>query len=239
MMNFQSENPFAIRTQELINSKKYSEAESLIKTEETQNPNNPDIYYFRGVSSYFQGKFLPTIENLKKALELDPKHTDAAICLSVLYNDVGKYEEGKASFQLANQSVVHKNFNADADINRKFAIKHLEIADLYLRYRRYDEAIEEYTKAISLDSTDLEIRIRRSKAFAKKGFVTRAMQELQQLKQEHPHYIPARIQLGLLHFSQGNLLDAELDWESVLSIQPGNKEAISYLEMAKKNRSSI
>jgi tetratricopeptide (TPR) repeat protein len=115
-------------------------------------------------------------------------------------------------------------------------VKHLEIADLYFRYRRYDEAIEEYNKAADLHPELLEIRIRRAKAFAKKGYLTRSIQELQQLKRENPTYSPVRIQLGLLHYSQGNLLDAELEWEATFQIEPSNREAKAYLEMAKKTR---
>ena len=57
------------------------------------------------------------------------------------------------------------------------------------------------------------------------------MQELQSVKGEHPDFLPARIQLGLLHYSQGNVLDAELEWQGVLTISPQNREALSYLEM--------
>ncbi len=91
-------------------------------------------------------------------------------------------------------------------------------------------------KAALLDPTTFEIRIRLAKAYAKKGFLTRAMQELQSLKHEHPEYAPARIQLGLLHYSQGNVLDAELEWEGVAELEPGNREAQAYLEMAKQAR---
>jgi hypothetical protein len=48
--------------------------------------------------------------------------------------------------------------------------------------------------------------------------------------------VPARIQLGLLHYSQGNVLDAELEWEHVTDVEAGNREAQAYLEMAKQAR---
>ena len=178
----------------------------------------------------------PTVQELRRSLELDPRHTDAAICLSVLFNDIGRYDDAKKVFEQANQSVVHKRQGDDQAIDRKFAVKHMELADLYFRYRRYDQAIEEYGKAALLDPTALEIRIRRAKAYAKKGFLTRAMQELQQLKHEHPRFVTARIQLGLLQYSQGNLLDAELEWEAVSEQEPSNREAIAYLEMVRQAR---
>ena len=64
------------------------------------------------------------------------------------------------------------------------------------------------------------------------------MQELSQIKNENSHYLPVRIQLGLLHYSQGNILDAELEWESALEINPESREARAYLDMAKNARST-
>ena len=225
--------------QDLITRKDFGSAEALIQKKLATDPNSADAYYLMGVMHYFQGKITPTVDNLKKALSIDPAHTDAAICLSVLYNDVGRYDEARRVFEQANQSVAHRRANTELGVDKKFAVKHLELADLYFRYRRYDEAIDEYTKAAVLDPTTLDIRIRRAKAQAKKGFVTRAMQELEQLKAEQPRYIEARIQLGLLQYSQGNVLDAELEWETVLDIEPANREAVAYLEMAKKARSGL
>ena len=223
--------------QDLLTRREFSQAEKLIRERISRDSTNPDSFYWLGVMYYFQGQVGQTVENLKKALSLDPSHTDAAICLSVLFNDIGKYDDAKKIFEQANQSIVHKRSSGgDPRIDKKFAVKHLELADLYYRYRRYDEAIEEYGKAARLDPATLEIRIRRAKAYAKKGFLTRSIQELQQLKREQPHYSPARVQLGLLHYSQGNILDAELEWESVLSFEPENREALAYLKMGQKAR---
>jgi len=224
--------------QDLLSKKDFAAAEVLIRERLNQEPRSADAHYWLGVMHYFQGQIGRTVENLKKALSFDPGHTDAAVCLSVLFNDIGKYDEAKQVFEQANQSIVHKRTFGDLKIDKKFAVKHLELADLYFRYRRYDEAIEEYTKAGRLDPLTLEIRIKRAKAYSKKGLQYRAIQELKQIKKEHPHYMPARIQLGLLHFSQGNVLDAELEWESILSNEPQHKEALSYLQMAKKARTA-
>jgi tetratricopeptide (TPR) repeat protein len=222
------------RIQSLIAQKKWAEAEALAASRLQQDPQSADAQYLLGVSHYFQGKLGPTIQCLKKALQLDPRHTDAAICLSVLLNDIGRYDDAQGVFQQANQSVAHPLSRSETVIDRKFAVKHLELADLYFRYRRYDEAIEEYSKAASLDPTTLEIRIRRAKAYSRKGFISRALQELEQLKNENPNFLPARIQLGLLNYSQGNLLDAEIEWEAVLAVSPQNPEAHSYLEMSRE-----
>lgn len=219
-----------------IEQKEFSRAEQALNLKLQGEPESAETHYQLGIVYYYQGNLNRTIEHLKKSLLLDPQHTDAAICLSVLYNDIGKYEDAKKIFERANQSVTFNRDGGQQEIDRKFAVKHFEMGDLYFRYRRYDEAIEEYQKASALDSGLLEVRIRRAKAYAKKGFTTRAIQELQQLKTEKQFYVPARVQLGLLYFSQGNVLDAELEWESVLDLEPTHRETQSYLEMAKRAR---
>lgn len=222
--------------QALLSRREFDRAKVLIDKKLEREPESADAHYLLGVFHYFQGRLPQAVAGLQKALDLDPRHTDAAICLSVLFNDIGKYEEAKQVFEQANRSVSQKRKSDTFGVDKKFAIKHLEIADLYFRYRRYEEAIEDYRKAAALDPETAEIRIRLAKAYAKKGLVTRALQELQQLKSEKPRYIPARIQLGLLHYSQSNVLDAELEWEAALEVEPGNREAQAYLEMAKYAR---
>lgn len=227
---------FDRKIQDLLNRKEFRRADALIHEKVTREPTSPDGHYLLGVSNYFQGNVGPTISALRRALELDPRHTDAAICLSVLLNDLGKYEDAKKIFEQANQSVVHRREGIVSGVDQKFSVKHLELGDLYFRYRRYDESIEEYSKAALLNPTHYETRIRRAKAYARKGFVSRALQDLQALKHDHPEYYPARVHLGLLHYSQGNLINAELEWEEVLHRQSDHPEAIAYLSMIRRAR---
>lgn len=222
--------------QDLISSRRFEEAETAIRSRLTSQPSSADAHYLLGVMHYFKGELRESVKNLRETLKIEPRHTDAAICLSVLLNDIGRYDDAKNVFEAANHSVSIKRSGDDLEVDRKFSVKHLEIADLYFRYRRYDEAIEEYSKAAALDPFTFEIRIRLAKALAKTGFVSRAIQELQQLKSENPRYIPARLQLGLFHYSQKNILDAELEWEGVLDLDPQNQEAVTYLEMSKQER---
>ena len=219
-----------------IQKKSYQEASELIRQALLIEPDNADFYYLRGILHSYQGRLTDSIEDLKRSLQLDPRHTDSAVCLSVILNDIGRYDEAKKIFEQANQSVFLKQIGDDAQIDRRFSVKHFELGDLYFRYRRFDEAIEEYNKAIQLEPKAVDIRIKRAKAYAKKGFITRAIQDLQQLKVERSTDLTVRIQLGLLHYSQGNVLDAELEWESVLEMDPVHREASAYLDLIKSAR---
>lgn len=127
---------FERQAHDLINRKEFDQAETLLNSVLKREPDSADAYYFLGVSAFLQGNIGTSIEHLRHAIELDAHHTDASICLSVLYSDIGKYPEAKRAFDQANQSVVHKRVGDDSEIDRKFAIKHLELADLYFRCRR-------------------------------------------------------------------------------------------------------
>ena len=216
---------------QLILQKKFQEAEQRLMSSFKAEPDNADLYYLRGVLKSHQGKLGPAMDDLRFALKTDPKHTDAAVCLSIILNDIGKYDEAKKIFDQANQGLLSKASGDDQEIDKKFSVKHLELGDLYFRHRRFDEAIEEYSKSIALDPTNTHLHIRRAKAFAKKGYISRAIQELQELKMQYPTDPTVRLQLGLLHYSQGNHLDAGLEWEQILEDFPNHKEAHAYLKL--------
>lgn len=202
----------------------------------TQPTDKMDLLQALGTALYFEGKVGRSIECFKQVLTINPKNTDAAISLSVMYNDIGKYDEARNIYQIANQSLQLKKPGTDFLLDRKFSIKHFENAELYFKFHRYDEALEDYSKAALLDPQNLLIRIKIAKCYAKKGFTTRAIQELLQVTHENPDFIESRVQLGLMYFSQGNVIDAQIEWERVLRDAPENKEVLGYLEMAKRSK---
>jgi tetratricopeptide (TPR) repeat protein len=216
--------------QKLIRERRFSEAESACES----FPSDKGALHLLGTCHYLQGRLGQAIECFKRTLAIDPKHTDTAISLAVIYNDIGKYDEAKRVYQIANQSLGLKRQGTDNLLDRKFALKHIELGDLYLKYHRYDDALDDYSRAVRLDPGMLDVRIKLAKVYAKKGFTTRAIQELQQLCHERQDFVAARIHLGLMYFSQGNVIDAQLEWERARAQEPANPEIQTYLEMAKQ-----
>lgn len=237
-MSAMSSNFSAAMVQELIQQRRFDEAirecERCLNLSETTETDKKNALHLLGTCLYMQGQLSKSIECFKKILSIDPKHTDAAISLSIIYNDIGRYDEAKKIYQIANQSLQLKRQGADNLLDRKFALKHIELGDLYFKYHRYDDALDDYSRAARLDPGQLDIRIKLAKVYAKKGFTTRAIQELQQLCHEHQDYIAARIHLGLMYFSQGNIIDAQLEWERARALEPANQEVLTYLDMAKQ-----
>lgn len=200
-----------------------------------QNPNATEAFFYLANVFHVRGELGKAIKAFQRVLELDPHHTDAAISLSVIYNDIGKYEEAKAIFEKANNQVKNTQTSGltDPHLNKKFSLKHYEIAEMYASYGRAEEALFEYNKAATLDPDNLEIRIKIAKTYTKKGFTSKAFDELKRLKNEHPGYMPARIAMGLLFFGNGNIIEAQAEWQNVLSREPAHPEANMYIQLSR------
>lgn len=199
------------------------------------NPNSTEAFFYLANVFHLRGELGKAIKGFQRVLELDPHHTDAAISLSVIFNDIGKYEEAKAIFEKANNQVKNTQGQglSDPHLNKKFSLKHYEMAEMYASYSRCDEALFEYNKAATLDPDNLEIRIKIAKAYTKKGFTSKAFEELKRLKNEQPGYMPARIALGLLFYGNGNIIEAQAEWQNVLSREPSHPEASMYINLSR------
>lgn len=240
-MDFSRDQKETLKTKELIYSGKvcyekgeYKKALMIFNEIIESDSQSTEAYFYAANIFHISGEIGKAIKAFTKVLELDPNHTDASISLSVLLNDIGKYEEAKRIFDKANQHVKNNSLGvSDPHINKKFSHKHFELAEQYFAYNRFDEAIFEYNKAAGLDPENLDLRIKIAKVFAKKGFVSKAFDELKKLKNEYPGFLAARLALGLLYFGNGNILEAQTEWQSILMKDPNHDEAKMYLELSK------
>ena len=235
---YTSSNEQLLKTaRECFDKQEYKKAQVVLNEIIDSDDKNIEALFLLANIFHINGEIGKAIKAFNKVLNLNPEHTDAAISLSVLYNDIGQYDQAKKVFDTANDRVKGKNkgsgLHEDKHINKKFASKHYELADLYLSYNRYDEALFEFNKVIGLDPENLEARIKISKVYAKKGFVVKAIEELRNLKNEEPSYAPARIALGVIHYGNGNVIEAQTEWEKVLIKDPFNSEANMYMNLSK------
>ena len=185
MTNF-NESELLEKAKTCYNSGEYKKAAAIFNEIIEIDPKCIDALFYLANIFHINGEIGKAIKAFNKVISIDPTHTDAAISLSVLYNDIGHYEDAKKVFNQANERVktrAHGNEGIDDQhVNKKFAIKHLELADLYMTYNRFDEALFEYNKVIALNSEDLETKIKVAKVYAKKGFVSKALDELKNFK---------------------------------------------------------
>jgi tetratricopeptide (TPR) repeat protein len=210
----------------------YKVSEPILQQMLLQNSRNPEVFQMLATIAYDKGQFNKAIKTFKRALEIDPTYTDASVGLSIILNDLGRYDEGKKIFEDARSLLDRKNGKIDLYVEEKLAAKHEELADLYFQYKKYTESLEQLFKAQKLTTRKAEITLRITENYVKLGEVDRAVRELKTLIREFPHLTSARMKLGLILYNQNNIAEATEQWENILVREPGHAEATRYLRMA-------
>lgn len=210
----------------------YKMAEPILNQMLLQSTRNPEVYQMLATIFYDKGQFNKAIKTFKRALEIDPTYTDASVGLSIILNDLGKYDEGKQVFVDAQMQLDKKSGKQDPFVDEKLASKHEELADLYFQYKRYNEALEQLLKAQKLSSRKAEITMRIAEVHVNLGNMDRAIKDLKALIREFPHLIPARLKLGVIYYNSNNIAEASEQWENILIRDPQHPEALRLLKMA-------
>ena len=210
----------------------YDTAEPMLNQPSLLNSKNPEVLQMLATIYYDQGKFNKAISTFKKALEIDPGYTDAAVGLSIILNDIGRYDDAKKIFEDAKAMLDRKKQASTPDLNEKFAGKHAELADMYLQYKRFDECAEQYQRAIGLSNNKVDLTLRLTECFVQAGQKDRAIKELKALLNSDPRLAAPRLKLGLILYNSHHIAEAVDQWENILRYDPKNQEAHRYLKMA-------
>lgn len=137
----------------------YDKVTPLLNSLVAQKVQRAEVHHIFGSIYYERGQFKDSISSFKRALQLNPDFTDSAVGLSVVLNDLGKYEQAQHVFLTA-QKRLNKSEEKSVFSNRKtnIANKHLELADLYAEDNqalkaveqiiRYEEILQETTETV-------------------------------------------------------------------------------------------
>lgn len=194
---------------------------------------DPEVHQMLATIAYNRGRFNKAIQHFKRALEIDPSYTDASVGLSIILNDLGRYEEGKKIFVEARARIEKTSATSiDPWLEEKIASKHEELAELYSQANRQQDALEQLMKAQRLSGRKAEIALRIADIHTLLGQQERALRDLRTLVREYPHLIPARLKLAMVLYNMNNVADAVEQWENVLARDPRNSEALKHLKMA-------
>lgn len=220
------------QAKELFLAGDYPPTEAILTQLLLINNREAEIFQMLGTIYYDQGKFNKAIKTFRRALEIDPNYTDASVGLSIVLNDLGKYEEGKEVFQNAEQRLKLRQQKTDPYVEQKLGKKHAELGELYFQYKRFPEACEQYLKARNLliDKEALTLRI--VDCFVQNRQIESAMRELSTYLRSHPDSISCRLKFGHLLFQTDKTTEAVDQWENVLMRDPDNKSARKFLRMA-------
>lgn len=139
------------RAEEYFNKGDLEKAEPLLISLAKSTPYLAAPFYMLGTIYYEKGLFKRAIACYKKALEIDPKLTDSAIGLSVVLNDLGRYEEAREVFLKAQSLIKTEKKLVGSKVSDRIAELHLELSRLYQDDQSPDKAMDNivsYEKAL-------------------------------------------------------------------------------------------
>lgn len=211
-------------------------AKDLLLDMDSGGQTTAEAQYLLGTIFHRENQLAEAVNRFKRALQIDPNFTDAAISLSVIYNDIGHYQEGAAVFQQAERSALKKTGTPTPSVvlSKEISAKHLELGNLYRSLQRFDEAANEYLKAGRVDPENAEARILLAKTHGQRGQMKLAREELERLVREKPENIPARVHLALLYYALGNVVDSQIELQEALMKDPANRQVKMYLDMTRQ-----
>ena len=210
--------------------KDFFRAEKLLREAIEGGANYADIHYILGLICHQRGKLHEGIEHFEKALGLNPEYTEVLLSLSITLNDMGRYEEAKAVYRRASESVARTGDPAKGGMFRgRIANLHAELGELYLALKQYEEAIQEYRKALTVAPGYPDLRVRLAVALREAGRPEEGLEEVRRVLGTHPGSIQGRIQQGILLYLTGKKTEARKAWEEAIYRDPTNKLVQLYL----------
>lgn len=225
-------NDMLASARESFRENKYSLAEPILNQLILKNAKSPEVFHMLGTIYYDQGKFNKAIRAFRRALELEPTFTDASVGLSIILNDIGKYDEGRQVFDEARDLLNDQTAQEDPYINEKFSIKHDELGEMYFHHTRFKEALEQYYKALALSNRKPELTMKIAECYVRLQEGEKATRELRGLIKDYPGFLGARIRLGRILYDGGDVRGAIEQWEATTQRDPNHAEAQRLLRQA-------
>ncbi len=213
--------------------REYDKAERYLSKLTASGLRFADIYNMMGVIHHDKGRLDEAREAFRRALDINPSYTEAALNLAVTYNDLGDYEHAQEVYLGAIRRDARGEQQVDPFAKGKIANLHAELAAAYLELDMANEAVQQYRGAIRLCPQFADIRVRLAQVYRQMGDLSAARYELEEAIATRPDYGPARVALGVLLLVSGQRHEAIKVWEEALRRDPQNKSAEMYLRMAR------
>ncbi|RMG87112.1 MAG: tetratricopeptide repeat protein, partial [Candidatus Dadabacteria bacterium] len=184
---------------------RYDEAERYLRKLLGMGCRFADIFNMLGAIAFSKGDREGAVDLFREALDINPHYTEALLNLAVVLNELGRYDEAAEAFQKARRASRVDQGAVDPYVKGRLANLHADIAEIYHSLGMLAEAEAEYGKALNLGPTFPDLRTRVGVLYRDMGRYEEAIAEFERVKREHPHYTEAGIQLGITHYSRGDV----------------------------------
>ncbi|XP_042325736.1 LOW QUALITY PROTEIN: RNA polymerase II-associated protein 3 [Sceloporus undulatus] len=218
------------RSSAFFRLKKYSVAESDCNLALALNKNHTKAYARRGAARFALKKFEGAKEDYEKVLELDPNNFEAKSelrkieqVLALKENSQPEGEDANKTLDVAKEEVKQ----IEEEQLKQKAISEKDLGNGYFKEGKYEAAIECYTRGIAADGTNALLPANRAMAYLKIQKYKEAEEDCTKAVLLDSSYSKVYARRGTARTALGKLKEAMQDFETVLNLEPGNKQAIN------------
>jgi len=197
--------------------------------------NFADVYNFLGFIYYISNDLNRAISYYEKAVSLNPHYTEALMNITVIYHSIGEYEKAEKYFEMLREKKQIKGI-ADKHCIGKLANLHADLAKKYLTLFMYEEALEEYEKALKLAPDFPDIRLAYANALRDANKLEEAIFQYDQVLLKKPDYIDALINQAITFYKLGYFGFALDALKKAKDINPENKNLKAFLYLLENSK---
>lgn len=177
------------------------------------------------------------LESFDAALILNPRYVEAHLNRAVLLNDMGRVDEARAAFELAEHLGKPDESGFPVMVANRLANAHAALAGEYRAAGALDEAINQYDRALRLRPGYADVRLSLARALTERGRHADAAVELDEVLKVRPEWLDAMLLRGLTAYLEGDLDTAEDVWAAASVRHPEEPRVEIYRSMLARRRS--
>lgn len=214
--------------------KKFAVAESDCNLAIALNRNYAKAYARRGAARFALQKLEDAKKDYEKVLELEPNNFEATNELRKINQALTSKENYPKETATKITSTEGKKEQIGEQQNKQQAISEKDLGNGFFKEGKYERAIECYTRGIAADGANALLPANRAMAYLKIQKYEEAEQDCTQAISLDGSYSKAFARRGTARTFLGKINEARQDFETVLLLEPGNKQAITELSRIKK-----
>src|SRR5438093_11157018 len=194
-----------------------------------------DAHHLLGVSYSLAGQPDKALEQLDRALALNPNYIEALIHRALVLNELGREEEASAVLRRARQVTSERRAGFHGHVAAKLANQHAALAQAYYEAGGLNEAIAQYEAALELGPAFHDLRYKLGRMLLEAGRACEAHEQFQIIVRERPSFLDAAAMLGLACYLAGDGLAARAVWEELRARRPEDPRVEAYLALLSRS----
>jgi len=185
-----------------------------------EHPDNADAYIVRSEMLYSALEdYDDALDDAEKAISLAPKKASAYYTRGYIYAVSGM-----------DISKVIDDFTTAIKLDENHILAYNNRANMYLKQKRFQEAVNDCTKAIDIteklnEEESIEPYYNRGLALMNLGELDKALADYDKMIEIDPKNAEGYVRRGFLYVESGKTQEAIRDYEMFLRLDPSNKNA--------------